>query len=268
MYSQPEHNIEERNPMIHSIRARLRSYLQNISSLRRGSKYLPFENRSNYKETWNRLVGNQQDAYAFVAGHADEEELERSGQHTVEILEQFIGIQPNDVVLEIGCGVGRVGKLLSKRCAKWIGTDISGRMLAVAAERLQGHNNIELIELSTVGLQEIPDNSVDVVYCTVVFMHLLEWDRHKYIVEGFRVLRHGGRCFFDNVDITSEHGWTVFMQGYALPIKSRPAHLSMFSTGDELKIYAMKAGFHDVRIHRWDQAWVSVTGIKPGSPLS
>ena len=218
--------------------------------------------RSAYKATWQRLAGSADDAKTAVAGYTDEAQLHASGTHTLEILDQLVGVKASDVVLEIGCGVGRVGKLLSPRCARWIGTDISRRMLDVAAERLRGSPNLELVELGTVGLREIPDVSVDLVYCTVVFMHLYEWDRYRYVQEAYRVLRPGGRCFFDNVDITSDHGWKVFMDGFGLDIAARPAHLSMTSTGDELRTYAIKAGFTDVRVHRWDDAWVGVTGIR------
>jgi len=197
-----------------------------------------------------------------VAGYSDEGELDRSGSHTVDILHRFVGINPSDIFLEIGCGVGRTGKILSSRCRKWIGTDISGCMLQYAAQRLNGLENVELIELSTVGLKEVADDSVDVVYCTVVFMHLYEWDRYRYVQEAFRVLKPGGRCFFDNVDITSSHGWKVFMDGFSYDIEKRPAHLSMASTGEELQAYALRAGFKDVEVHRWDDAWVGVTGIK------
>jgi ubiquinone/menaquinone biosynthesis C-methylase UbiE len=198
-----------------------------------------------------------------VAGTKHEEELGRSGRHTVEILEKLIRINASDVILEIGCGVGRVGKILSPRCSKWIGTDISSNMLHYAAERLAGLDNIELVELSTVGLKEISDNSIDAVYCTVVFMHLYEWDRYRYVKEAFRVLKAGGRCFFDNIDITSKHGWKVFLEASAYDLDKRPAHLSMTSSGDELETYLLRAGFDKVKIHRWDEAWVGATGVKP-----
>jgi ubiquinone/menaquinone biosynthesis C-methylase UbiE len=224
---------------------------------------LRFEDRSNYKKTWDHLAENYSDAKLFVAGYEDEAKFELTANHTVDILVRYAGIRPTDVVLEIGCGVGRVGKVLSKKVARWIGTDISGNMLAYAAQRLKGLDNIDLRELSGVGLKEIPDRSIDLVYCTVVFMHLLEWDRYRYVEECFRVLKTGGRCFFDNVDITSDHGWEVFSAGYAYAADARPPQLSMTSTGDELRTYAEKAGFENIRIHRWDNAWVGVTGVKP-----
>ena len=48
---------------------------------------------------------------------------------------------------------------------------------------------MELVEISGYDLSGVADASVDVVYCTVVFMHLESWDRYNYISEAFRVLR-------------------------------------------------------------------------------
>jgi len=246
------------------LRAWAGSTLQKISrSVRRAFTAPKSADSSSYKKTWDSLAESYSDAKRFVAGYEDEAQFELTAHHTVDILEKYAGIKSSDVALEIGCGVGRVGKVLSKRVTTWIGTDISRNMLAYAAERLKGLDNCELKELGTVGLKEISDQSVDLVYCTVVFMHLREWDRYRYVAESFRVLKPGGRCFFDNVDITSDHGWEVFSAGYAFDVERRPSQLSMTSSGDELRVYAEKAGFQNVQIHRWDNAWVGVTGVKP-----
>jgi ubiquinone/menaquinone biosynthesis C-methylase UbiE len=251
--------------MRQSLKKSVRSILNNFSrsTVNKEKKTMTMADRSDYKTTWDLLAGSKRDAYVHVAGHDDEGEFQRAALYTVEILEKSVGVKPTDTILEIGCGVGRVGKALSPLCHKWIGTDISGQMISYAGERLAGLDNIELVELGATGLREIPSESVDVVYCTVVFMHLLEWDRYKYVEESFRVLKPGGRCFFDNVDIISDHGWEIFTIGYSIDPASRPAHLSMTSSGDELQTYAQKAGFQDVSIHRWDAAWVGVTGVKP-----
>lgn len=220
-------------------------------------------NRSDYKGTWEKLAHDNDSAKMWVAGYTDEAEFLRSGLHTVEVLERYVGIRPTDHILEIGCGVGRVGAVLSSRCAKWTGTDISSNMLVHARTRLRDRSNVDLVELSTVGLKEIPSASMDLVYCTVVFMHLFEWDRYRYFEEAFRVLRPGGRCLFDNVDITSDHGRKFFLESCSYPLDARPAQIGMVSTGDELKTYALWAGFTDIAVHRWNNAWVGVAAVKP-----
>lgn len=54
-------------------------------------------------------------------------------------------------MLEIGCGVGRIGLELALRCRFWTGVDISANMLAVASERLSGLKNVRLTKLAAHG---------------------------------------------------------------------------------------------------------------------
>jgi SAM-dependent methyltransferase len=219
--------------------------------------------RSAYKKVWDRQAQEFDVASLAVGGFVGEETLEQRAQGTIDFLRQTVGIHPEDVILEIGCGIGRVGKPLSALCLHWFGSDISGGMLSHAARRLGGRPNTTLVELATVGLQEFPGDAFDLVYCTVVFMHLFEWDRYRYVEEAMRVLRPGGRAYFDNFPLDSEHGWEVFTQGGRYPLDRRPAHLSMSSSREELRTYLSKAGFSDVRIHDLPNGLIAASGIKP-----
>lgn len=219
-------------------------------------------NRSNYKETWEELSKNFETAQHYVAGHNNDTEFSRSAEVTLSVLKETINIESSDEILEIGCGVGRVGRVLSPLVKSWTGSDISSGMINQAKLYLGGLENVSLVSLEESSLQSFDDESFDVIYCTVVFMHLLEWDRYRYISEALRILKPGGRIYFDNVDIRSEHGWKVFTDGYKLPISKRPAQISMVSSGDELLTYGERAGFQNCKIHRWGGAWVALIGNK------
>jgi cyclopropane fatty-acyl-phospholipid synthase-like methyltransferase len=131
--------------------------------------------RSKYKAVWDELSTTLERGVQAVFGSVvDEDEIQRDGAQTVRRLETLVGIKSTDIILEIGCGVGRVGGVLASRRAKWIGTDISANMIRLANQRLKALHNIQLITLGSGDLKEIEDESVDLVCCTVVFMHLYE----------------------------------------------------------------------------------------------
>src|SRR5882724_6941559 len=178
--------------------------------------------RSEYKKVWSALSTTGDQAKLHVIGVTDEDALQATVEETLRFLQDSVGIGKDDVVLEIGCGVGRVGKVVAPLCRKWIGCDVASNMLSLTAERLKDLSNVELVEISGYDLSGVADASVDVVYCTVVFMHLESWDRYNYISEAFRVLRTGGRIYADNIKLCSDGGWKVLETQRFFLMVSRP----------------------------------------------
>jgi SAM-dependent methyltransferase len=219
--------------------------------------------RGDYKSVWNSLSGSKEAAYHVVAGHTDEDKFHADAEDTVDILRQTVGVRPDDVVLEIGCGVGRVGRVMSSFVKEWIGCDVSANMLQLARRRLLGLENVRFIEISGYDLHPVPDASVDLVYTTVVFMHLEEWDRYNYVLEAKRVLKPGGRFYCDNVDLASGRGWAVFEES-RLQFKphERPSQISKCSTQSELKTFLDRAGFGDVHVAGRLDFWAYAWGVK------
>ena len=217
--------------------------------------------RSEYKKVWSALSTTEDQAKLHVIGVTEEAALQATGEETLRFLQDSVGIGKDDVVLEIGCGIGRVGKVVAPLCRKWIGCDVASNMLSLAAQRLKDLSNVELVEISGYDLSGVADASVDVVYCTVVFMHLESWDRYNYISDAFRVLRPGGRIYIDNINLCSDGGWKVFETHRAMLPASRPPHMTQNSTPQEIETYLTRAGFSDVRI-RTDDDWVRASGIK------
>lgn len=220
--------------------------------------------RSDYKGVWTALSESLSSAKMHVSGTEDEAIVETSGVGTSDFLLNNVGISSDDVVLEIGCGVGRVGKHLAGRCRRWIGADVSPNMLRFAAERLRDFSNVEFVELSGNDLRPMADNSVDVIYCTVVFMHLESWDRYSYVLDAFRVLRPGGKLYVDNVNLCSDAGWSIFETHRKFPLSERPDHITACSTPEELQEYFRRAGFQSIETKPGDEL-VSVWGQKPNA---
>ena len=217
--------------------------------------------RSEYKKVWSALSMTEDQAKLHVIGVTEEAALQVTGEETLRFLQDTVGIRREDVVLEIGCGIGRVGKVVAPLCRKWIGCDVAANMLSHTAQRLKDLSNVELVEISGYNLNGVADGSVDVVYCTVVFMHLESWDRYNYISEAFRVLRSGGRIYVDNISLCSDGGWKVFETHRAFSPANRPPHITQNSTPQEIETYLKHAGFAEVRM-RTDDDWIRASAIK------
>jgi SAM-dependent methyltransferase len=223
--------------------------------------------RGDFAAAWDAHAISMDDARTAVCGSRDIGEYQRSGEATAGSVIDLAGVRPDDEVLEIGCGTGRVGAVLARKCGRWIGSDVSENMLRHAAGALEALPNVAFQRLNGFDLRSFANDSLDVVYCTGVFMHLDEWDRYRYVVEAFRILRPGGRVYYDNFNLLSEEGWALFLGACDLDPAARPDSISKSSTPDELRTYAERAGFEDITLHT-NALWVTVVARKPGAPPS
>jgi SAM-dependent methyltransferase len=220
--------------------------------------------RHAYKAIWDEVSVVKTDALYAVAGTADTSELQRSGASTATDVASETELQGTDRVLEIGCGVGRVGIHLAPRCRHWVGADVSPHMLEHARRALADLDNVSFCEIDGIDLRGFDDSTFDVVYCTAVFMHIDEWERFRYIREAYRVLKPMGRVYADNFCLTSREGWRLFEQTARLDPASRPPQVSKSSTAEELEMYARMAGFSSIRIRR-GELFVTLIAQKPHS---
>jgi SAM-dependent methyltransferase len=218
--------------------------------------------RRQYGDVWDALAASPELAKAAACGHEDEDAVRRSAQTPVKNLMELAGVRPEDDVLEFGCGVARIGREIAPLCRSWTGADMSANMLAVAAERLHGVDNIRLIKLQQVGLDQLENGSFDLVYSTNMLDHLDGMDRWRYVKDAFRVLRPGGRLCIDNTDLEQDPGWRAFSMGAETSQQlERPPYIPTPSTAAELTTYALRAGFTQVQAHKRSPL-VIVTAIK------
>lgn len=248
-----------------AVAALLALYLLGYSdhAFRQGFRTLPHLKRNQYAEVWDSLSSSRELACDAACGERGEAEVRRSVESCLGNLVSLLGISRQDEVLEIGCGVGRVGREMAPLCKSWTGSDISANMLAHARARMQGIGNASFVRLAARGLGEFEDASFDVVFATNMLGHLDEFDRYQYVREAFRVLRSGGRLSLDNIDLESDAGWKMFaadagrFQGAA-----RPPYAPRFSTAAEFAAYCTRSGFTEIAVHRRPPL-VIVTAEKP-----
>src|SRR6266576_284446 len=99
--------------------------------------------RSEYKKVWSALSTTGDQAKLHVIVVTDEDALQATGEETLRFIQESVGIGKDDVVLEIGCGIGRVGKVVAPLCRKWIGCDVALNRLAMTAVLLKELSNVE-----------------------------------------------------------------------------------------------------------------------------
>ena len=141
--------------------------------------------------------------------HTDLEHFWADGPRTVDDVLATVdapAIRPEDDVVEIGCGIGRLTRPLSERARTVRALDISGEMLARASAANAHLANVEWVHGDGTSLAGIADASADVVFSHVVFQHVPSPDiTLGYVREMGRVLRPGGWAAFQISNDASIH---------------------------------------------------------------
>jgi SAM-dependent methyltransferase len=135
-----------------------------------------------------RIYGDPDLAGFWAEGEADLDRL-------LELL--GVAVEPQDRALDIGCGVGRLTRVLSGRATTVIGLDVSAAMLERARAHNEAFTNITWVHGDGVSLAQISDESIDACVSHVVFQHIPDPQvTLGYVREIGRVLAPGGWAAF------------------------------------------------------------------------
>jgi ubiquinone/menaquinone biosynthesis C-methylase UbiE len=121
-------------------------------------------------------------------------------------------LQPGsgDEVVELGCGIGRLTRVLAQRVRSVRALDVSGEMLVRGAQLNPQLDNVEWLHCDGRSLTGVADASADGFFSHVVFQHVPSPEiTYGYIREIGRVLRPGGWAAFqvsDNPEIHRRRG--------------------------------------------------------------
>jgi SAM-dependent methyltransferase len=155
----------------------------------------------------------RENAAFFVENRLDygDTDLERFWETGPEIVDTVLGqldiaLTPADDVVELGCGIGRLTRVLAARCASVRALDVSQEMLRRARELNQELADVAWLHCDGRRLTGVADASADVFFCHVVFQHVPNPSiTYGYIVEVGRILRHGGWAAFQVSDDPAIH---------------------------------------------------------------
>jgi SAM-dependent methyltransferase len=154
------------------------------------------------REFWDRRA--REDAYFFVddrRAYRDPRagtfwaDGERDLGRLLELLD--VEIDPTAAVLDIGCGVGRLTRIIAARAERVYAIDVSGEMLERARRLNADLANVEWLLGDGRTLAPLGNGSVDACISHVVFQHIPDPRvTLGYIAEIGRVLRPGGWAAF------------------------------------------------------------------------
>ncbi|HUS87445.1 MAG TPA: class I SAM-dependent methyltransferase [Bacteroidales bacterium] len=112
-------------------------------------------------------------------------------------------ISQNDIVLDLGCGYGRVAIRLSEKAKKVVGIDISKDNIQLA-KKIAGNNvDYEFYTMDAIDLK-FDDNFFDTVICVQNGISAFNVNPLTLIKESIRVTRKGGTVLFSSY---SEKFW-------------------------------------------------------------
>jgi SAM-dependent methyltransferase len=158
--------------------------------------------RSEMGRFWDERA--KEDALFFVDdrlryGEGDLEKFFAGGEDVLEAFAKELGIafSPDDRVVEIGCGAGRLTRAMAARTREVVAIDVSAEMLSRARELNDGLENVEWLHGDGTSLGGVADGSADAVFSHVVFQHIPDPAvTLGYVHEMGRVLRPGGWAAF------------------------------------------------------------------------
>ena len=219
-----------------------------------------------YGSFWNHQAATPEGALAGVDGSASEETVRMTGRWAARQVSRALGLDGSQRVLELGCGVGRIGRELVDNCRAWHGVDISQSMLSVAAERLAGAESAEFSLLKQTSLDMIADESLDAAYSVAVLCHIDKEDLYLYLEELNRCVADGGLIYVETWNLAHPMGWRrwdfeVNAWRDADQQKRKNVSRNQFCVPEEFHLYLEKAGWEIVR--SWsDSPWIQVVAGK------
>jgi SAM-dependent methyltransferase len=121
--------------------------------------------------------------------------LERATREIIAQLELWNIISQKRVVLDIGCGIGRIAAELAPRVKQVYGIDVSSKMIEAAMRRCAPLANVRLTKGTGRDLREFSDSSFDAAIAVDTFPYLHQSGAalvKSFFEESARVLQPGG----------------------------------------------------------------------------
>jgi ubiquinone/menaquinone biosynthesis C-methylase UbiE len=160
------------------------------------------QNAFHYIASWRK----EWDLHSFLAsGEEDYQRLVSS------VLNRCSAASSGNVMVELGCGVGRMTRNFARRYKRVLALDVSAEMLGRARQIHDQEENILWLCVNGTDLACLASGSADFIFSYLVLQHLPSEElAFGYVREMLRVLRPGGGFLFQ---FNGSHKPTMNLRG-------------------------------------------------------
>lgn len=186
------------------------------------------------RQDWDTRA--RKDAFFYIASWRkdwNESSFFQSGEDdykrfVAEVLSRHRFSPQGKLMLELGCGAGRMTGSFAQRFDRVLACDVSAEMLERARSLHREISNISWMQSNGADLAGVPSGSVDFVFSYLVLQHLpSEILFHAYVGEIVRVLANGGICLFqfngtaeENMNWRGRMAWAFLNSLWALRLRN------------------------------------------------
>ena len=134
--------------------------------------------------------------------------LEQATAEIVALLRKWGAVTKDTVLLDIGCGIGRLLTALAPEIRSATGIDVSTEMVKAAQKRCAPYRNLTVIKGDGNGLGDLPDATFEIAIAVDSFPYLRQSGYplvERFFAESSRVLKPGGQLVILNYSYSDDH---------------------------------------------------------------
>jgi ubiquinone/menaquinone biosynthesis C-methylase UbiE len=206
------------------------------------SPELPPNRTQDLKSTYERYVARlqavhpQDEVMSLAVGGG----FEQFGRIELALLRHY-GLQPDDWLIDVGCGSGRLVKPLSEYSTeKYSGFDVVSDLVSYA-QQLVARVDWRFGVVDHISIPE-PDGCADMVCFFSVLTHLLHEQSYWYLEEAVRVLKPKGKIVFSFLDFSEPAHWPIFIESMRHSKQNIDVPMNVFIAKEAIYVWARHLG--------------------------
>ena len=170
--------------------------------------------------------------YERVGGYARQarafERMDKWTRHRIRNVLGLVNPRSDDLILDLGCGMGTFTVVCSKLAGKAVGLDFSTASPSIAKRLIKSHGNPLKAEFVCADVQHLPFKArmFSKIICADLVEHLYPQQYKMLLLEAHRVLRMNGVLTIYTPNPTHIF---EFLRKHNLILKQDPTHVSLKS---------------------------------------